>query len=124
MPDPNPDSRAAGIQAIDTPWIDLQDKEGFIMDTKLSKQLGFKGKLLIHPEQIEPVNEIFSPSPNEIAYYKRVIETFKEAEANGLGAVSLEGRIIDVANYRQAEDALVLAEGIAEKERKRKERGQ
>ena len=80
-------------------------------------------KLLIHPEQIEPVNEIFSPSLDEIAYYKRVIETFKEAEANGLEAVSLEGRMIDVANYRQAEDALVLAEGIAEKEHKRKERG-
>jgi citrate lyase beta subunit len=54
------------------------------------------------------------------SYYKRVIETFKEAEANGLGAVSLEGRMIDVANYRQAEDALVLAEGIAEKKHKRK----
>ena len=101
-------ARAAGIQAIDTQWIDLQDKEGFIMGTKLSKQLGFKGKLLIHPEQIEPVNEIFSPSPDEIAYCKRVIETFKEAEANGLGAVSWEERMIDVAKtFYTMEIALV-----------------
>jgi len=115
-------ARAAGTQAIDTVFIDLADKEGLIKDSMLAKQLGFKGKFLIHPSQIEPVNRIFSPSEKEIEYAKKVVQAFKEAEAKGLGAASLEGRMIDIAVYRQAEDLLKLAEAIAEKERKIKMR--
>jgi citrate lyase subunit beta/citryl-CoA lyase len=84
----------------------------------LAKQLGFKGKFLIHPSQIEPVNKVFSPSEKEIEYAKKVVSAFKEAEAKGLGAASLEGRMIDVAVYKQALDLLTLAETIAEKEKK------
>jgi len=112
-------ARAAGVQALDTVFIDLADKEGLIKDSQLAKQLGFKGKFLIHPSQIEPVNQIFSPLPKEIEYAKKVVSAFKEAEARGLGAASLEGRMIDIAVFRQAEDLLTLAEAIAEKERKR-----
>jgi len=115
-------ARAAGTQAIDTVFIDLADKEGLVKDSMLAKQLGFKGKFLIHPSQIEPVNRIFSPSEKEIEYAKKVVQAFKEAEAKGLGAASLEGRMIDIAVYRQAEDLLKLAEAIAEKERKIKMR--
>lgn len=112
-------ARAAGVQALDTVFIDLADKEGLIKDSQLAKQLGFKGKFLIHPSQIEPVNQIFSPLPKEIEYAKKVVSAFKEAEARGLGAASLEGRMIDIAVFRQAEDLLTLAEAIAEKEKKR-----
>ncbi|MEM1566122.1 MAG: CoA ester lyase [Candidatus Bathyarchaeia archaeon] len=111
-------ARAAGVQAIDTVFIDLADKEGLIKDSMFAKQLGFKGKFLIHPSQIEPVNRIFSPSEKEIEYAKKVVQAFKEAEAKGLGAASLEGRMIDIAVYRQAQDLLALAEAIAEKEKK------
>jgi citrate lyase subunit beta/citryl-CoA lyase len=111
-------ARAAGIQALDTVFIDLADREGLIKDSQLAKQLGFKGKFLIHPSQIDTVNRIFSPSEKEIEYAKKVVSAFKEAEAKGLGAASLEGRMIDIAVYRQAQDLLALAEAIAEKERK------
>ena len=112
-------ARAAGVQALDTVFIDLADKEGLIKDSQLAKQLGFKGKFLIHPSQIDPVNKVFSPSTGEVEYAKKVVNTFKEAEARGLGAASLEGRMIDIAVFRQADDLLALAEAIAEKERKR-----
>lgn len=112
-------ARAAGVQALDTVFIDLADREGLIKDAQLAKQLGFKGKFLIHPSQIEPVNRVFSPTTSEIEYAKKVVEAFKKAEEMGLGAASLEGRMIDIAVFRQAQDLLALAEAIAEKERKR-----
>lgn len=111
-------ARAAGLQAIDTPWIDIADQEGLIREAKAVRQLGFRGKQVIHPSQIEPVNRIFSPSEAEIEYAKKVVKAFKEAEAKGLGAISLEGKMIDIANYRQAEELLAWAEAIAQRERR------
>ena len=110
-------ARAAGIQAIDTPWIDIADQEGLIREAKAVRQLGFRGKLVIHPSQIEPVNRVFSPSEDEIEYARKVVRAFKEAEAKGLGAISLEGKMIDIANFRQAEELIAWAEAIAQKER-------
>lgn len=81
----------------------------------MARQLGFAGKLLIHPSQIEPVNEVFSPPKDEVAYARNVVEAFRTAEAQGLGAISLDGRMIDVANARQAQDLIARAEAIAQK---------
>jgi citrate lyase subunit beta/citryl-CoA lyase len=106
-------ARAAGIQAIDTPWIDIADQEGLVREAKAVRQLGFRGKLLIHPSQIEPVNRVFSPSEDEIEYARKVVKAFKEAEAEGVGAISLEGKMIDIANFRQAQDLIAWAEAIA-----------
>ena len=111
-------ARAAGVQALDTVFIDLADNEGLITDAQRGKQLGFKGKFLIHPNQIEPVNLVFSPSTKEVEYAKKIVNAMKEAEARGLGAASLEGRMIDIAVLRQAEDLLSLANLIAKKESK------
>ena len=111
-------ARAAGVQALDTVFIDLADREGLIKDTQLAKQLGFKGKFLIHPSQIDIVNQTFSPSPDEIGYAKKVVKAYKEAEARGLGVASLEGRMIDLPVFNQAEDLLALAKGIAEKQKR------
>jgi len=111
-------ARAAEVQAIDTPWIDVADREGLVRDSERGRQLGFRGKLLIHPSQIEPVNRVFSPSEDEVEYARKVVEAFSEAEAKGLGAISLEGKMIDVANFRQAQDLIALAEAIAQKERR------
>ena len=71
---------------------------------------------MIHPNQIEPVNRVFSPSAKEVDYAKKIVIAMKEAEAKGLGAASLEGRMIDIAVLRQAEDLLSLADLIAKKE--------
>jgi citrate lyase subunit beta/citryl-CoA lyase len=110
-------ARAAEVQAIDTPWIDVADREGLIQDSERGRQLGFRGKLLIHPSQIEPVNEVFSPAEDEVEYARKVVEAFSEAEAKGVGAISLDGKMIDRPNFRQAQDLIALAEAIARKER-------
>jgi citrate lyase subunit beta/citryl-CoA lyase len=113
-------ARAAGIQAVDAPWVNISDKAGLLRDAQLAKRLGFKGKLVIHPSQIEPVNQVFSPTPEEVEYAKKVVKAFKEGEARGLGAVSLDGKMIDIANFRQSEELLSLAEAIAERGREKK----
>jgi len=113
-------SRAAGIQAIDTPFFGLlTDMKGFTEETILALQLGFKGKLLIHPAQIEVANKIFSPSPDEAEYARRVVEAFEEAQTRGLGVISFEGKMIDYMNYKQAKELASFVEFIAEKEKKR-----
>ncbi len=110
-------SVAAGVQAIDTVFFGLlTDREGFMKEMMLALQLGFKGKLLIHPTQIEPVNKAFSPLPDEAEYARRVVEAFEEAQARGLGAISFEGKMIDYMNYKQAKDLVRLVEFIAEEE--------
>ena len=113
-------SAAAGVQAIDTVFFGLlTDREGFVKESMLAFQTGFKGKLLIHPTQIEPANEVFSPSQEEAEYARRVVQAFEEAEARGLGAISFEGKMIDYMNYRQAKDLVSSVESIAEKEAQR-----
>ena len=113
-------ARAARVMAIDTPWIDIADREGLVEEAKMARQLGFQGKLLIHPSQIEPVHQVFSPSEDEVAYARRVVQAFREAEAQGVGAISLDGKMIDVANARQAEELIARAEATV----RRKTRGQ
>ena len=108
-------STANNVQAIDTPWFDITDKDGLVKETQFVKQLGFRGKLLIHPDQIDAVNNAFTPTEDEITYAKKVIKAFKEAEAQGQGAVSLEGKMIDVASYRQALIILKYIKAIQEK---------
>jgi citrate lyase subunit beta/citryl-CoA lyase len=112
-------ARAARVMAIDTPWIDIADREGLVEEAKMARQLGFQGKLLIHPSQIEPVHQVFSPSEDEVAYARRVVEAFREAEAQGVGAISLDGRMIDVANARQAEELIARAEATARRKTSR-----
>ena len=103
-------ARAAEIQAIDTPYIDILNEEGLVQDTEAAQRLGFKGKLLIHPNQIERVNQVFSPSEAEIEYARRVVQAFQEAK--GFGAISLDGKMIDHANYQQAMELLAFSERI------------
>lgn len=115
-------SVAAGVQTIDTPFFGLlTDNEGFTNEAIRALQLGFKGKLLIHPAQIGIANRIFSPSPDEAEYAKRVVAAFGEAQAKGLGAISFEGKMIDYMSYVQAQDLVSYVEFIAEKEEKRQQ---
>jgi len=113
-------SQAAGVQALDTVFFGLlTDRDGFIKEAMLALQLGFKGKMLIHPTQIEVTNKIFSPVPEEVEYARKVVEAFEEAQARGLGAVSFAGKMIDIMSYRQAKDLVNFMDIIAEKEAKR-----
>ena len=109
--------RAAGISPpIDTPFmIDLNDMEALITDAKRAKELGFQGKLVIHPKQIEPCNRIFSPTPAEIAKAEKIVQAFEEAEAAGTAAIQLEGEFIDYPVVKKSRDILTLADSISKK---------
>jgi citrate lyase subunit beta/citryl-CoA lyase len=115
-------ARVAGVPAIDTPFFGLLiDTEGLERESSKAKLLGFKGKMLIHPRHVQPVNQVFSPSKEDIEFSKRMIDAYKEAEAKGLGAASFGGRMIDYAMVSMGEDLLSKAEAIAEKEKRRAE---
>ncbi len=108
-------ARAAGIQAIDTPWINIADLEGLVEDARKARQLGFRGKFVIHPSQVEPVNQVFAPSETEVADAEKVVTAFEQAQALGVAAISLDGRMIDTANYRRAKELLNWArEGMVQ----------
>jgi len=103
--------RAAGISPpIDTPFmIDLNDIDALVSDAKRAKELGFQGKLVIHPKQIEPCNRIFSPTSEEIAKAEKIVQAFEEAEADGMAAIQLEGKFIDYSVVKRSRDILTLA---------------
>jgi citrate lyase subunit beta/citryl-CoA lyase len=89
--------RAAGVEPpLDTPFmIDLKDRETLEADIKRACQLGFQGKLCIHPNQVDICNRLFSPTTGDIAYAQKVIQAFDTAEASGTAAIQLEGKFID-----------------------------
>ncbi len=100
------DARAAGVYAIDSIWQKIDDKEGLIRDARLGMKLGYKGKSIIHPTQIEPVHEIFKPNKEDIEWAKKVINALEEAKREGRGATRLEGKMIDEVHYKRAKDLL------------------
>ena len=105
-------ARAAGIDAIDTVFSNVNDEKGFSEEVKLIKQLGFDGKSIINPRQIETVHEIFTPSKEEVAKSIRIIEASAEAEAKGSGVVSLDGRMIDRPIVERARRVLAFADAV------------
>jgi len=109
--------RAAGIAPpIDTPFmIDLRDTDALVADARRAKELGFQGKLVIHPQQIEPCNRIFSPTQEEIAKAEKIVQAFKEAEAAGTAAIQLEGKFIDYPVVQRSRDILTIAAAIGNK---------
>ena len=104
--------RAAGREPpIDTPFmIDLKDLDGLKADARRAKQLGFQGKLCIHPNQVGPCNEIFSPTAAEIQYARRVVEAFEKSEAEGVGALQLDGKFIDYPVVERSRRIIRLGE--------------
>lgn len=109
-------ARAAEVIAIDTPYNDFRDEDGLIRETTLARQLGFQGKYVIHPSQIEPVNQAFRPSPEEVAEARRVVEAFDEAEAQGFASTSVDGKMIDTPIASRARRLLTVAESITRRE--------
>ncbi len=107
--------RAAGIPPpLDTPFmIDLKDIEALKDDARRAKQLGFQGKLCIHPNQIEPCHAIFTPTGDEIEFARRVVETFEAQEAKGLAAIQVDGKFVDYPVVERSRRILRLASRIA-----------
>jgi citrate lyase subunit beta/citryl-CoA lyase len=106
------DARAAGALAIDAIWQNLDDAEGLKRDTQYARRLGYSGKSIIHPSQIDPVHKIFVPTKTEIEWAKKVVQSLAPAVENGTatgaGAISLEGRMIDIVHYKLAKSILDL----------------
>ena len=104
--------RARGLRPIDGPYGDFKDTEGYVSAARRAAALGFEGKWAIHPSQIELANQVFSPAPEELDKARRIVEAMAQAAKEGRGAVQLDGRLIDVASIRMAQNLLKKAEAI------------
>jgi len=100
---------AHDLQAIDMVYIDFQDIEGLKREAIKGAQMAFSGKQVIHPNQVAPVQEAFTPSDDAIDYAVKVISTFKEKQLAGIGAFALNGRMIDAPIVKHAERVITLA---------------
>ena len=105
--------RAYGLRPIDGVYGDFKDTAGFTAATRRAATLGYDGKWAIHPTQIAPINEIFTPAAEEVERARRIIDAMSQAAREGKGAVQLDGRLVDLANIRMAENLLRKAEAIA-----------
>jgi len=102
-------AKAAGIQASDTVYSNLDDEKGLIAETKQARNLGFDGKGVINPRQIEPIHAVFSPSEQEVKEAQQIVAAAEEAEEHGLGAIAIEGKMIDKPVLARAQQTLKLA---------------
>jgi len=106
-------ARANGLRPIDGPFGDFGDTDGFVAQAKRAAVLGCEGKWAIHPAQIAPANDVYSPSEQELADAERILAAMATAQAEGKGAVTLDGRLIDIASIRQAETLVTKARQIS-----------
>ena len=106
-------ARANGLRPVDGPFGDFSDPDGYKAQANRAAVLGCEGKWAIHPSQIELANGVFSPSDAEVDRAKRILEAMDQAQKEGKGAVSLDGRLIDIASIKQAENLVQKAQQIA-----------
>lgn len=102
-------AKAAGIQAIDTIFADVNDMDSLRRETELAKKLGYTGKCMVNPRQIDVIHEVFAPTAEEIAYALKVIEAIKQARQMGTGVISLAGRMVDAPVAKRAVHTLRTA---------------
>ena len=107
-------AHAAGITPLDTPWTDLTDPEGYRDELRRMREIGFRGKFCIHPDQLAPANEVFTPDAGNVEWAKRVVAAYEQGVAENLGAVALDGQMIDKPVLEQAENVIALSDQIAE----------
>jgi malyl-CoA/(S)-citramalyl-CoA lyase len=104
--------RAYGLRPIDGPFGDFSDPDGYLAAANRAAVLGYEGKWAIHPSQIDLANQVYTPSEAEVTRARRIMQAMDEAAKAGKGAVSLDGRMIDIASIRMAEALLAKAEHI------------
>jgi citrate lyase subunit beta / citryl-CoA lyase len=108
---------AARTHAVDGIWPDVADADGLRRDALRGRRLGFVGKSLIHPGQIDTINEVFSPSTAEVAHARRVVDAFDGAQAKGHGAIALDGKLLDEPIAERARRTLLLHDTVSRKQR-------
>ena len=106
-------ARAAGVAILDGVYNDIKDESGFEDVCVQGAEMGFDGKTLIHPNQVAPTNEIFSPSLDELDFHRRIIEEFEAAEKDGRGVLTVDGKMIENLHVDEARRALAVADAIA-----------
>ncbi|MCW2616325.1 MAG: putative acyl-CoA lyase [Frankiales bacterium] len=106
-------AREAGVLVLDGVYNDVKDLEGFEAEALQGKELGFDGKTLVHPTQVEVANRVWAPSEDEVAHAHRVIEAFDEAQREGKGVVTVDGRMIENLHVDNARRTLATADAIA-----------
>lgn len=110
-------ARANRIAIVDGVHLDLNDDAGFAYACEQGRQLGFDGKTLIHPKQVEGANRAFAPSAEDVAWSKKIIAAHAAAEAKGEGVVLVDGKLIENLHVENAQRLVALAERIAELEK-------
>ena len=108
-------ARAAGIVALDTPYVRFRDADGLRREAESGLILGYKGKFSIHPAQLETINAVFTPKEEDLEYARRVVKAWEEAEAQGRGALALDGNMVDVPVVKRAYNLLQLAEEMSKR---------
>ena len=106
-------ARAHDLQAIDTVYVAFADDEGLRADAHCALQLGYDGKLAIHPRQVPIINEVFTPSANEVAHARELMRVFEEHQRNGTGAFEFYGKMVDMPMLRAAQRTLQRASAAA-----------
>lgn len=107
------DARAAGVAyPLAATWFDIADLDGLRHDVQLNRQLGYTGQILIHPSHVPIVNEIFTPTADDIAYHQGLLAAMEEAERQGTAAVTYEGVMVDIAMVKTSRQILELARSI------------
>jgi citrate lyase subunit beta/citryl-CoA lyase len=107
-------ARATGRMILDGVYNDVRDAEGFAEECRQGRDFGFDGKTLIHPSQVDPCNEIFAPSEEEVSRAHRIIAAFEEAGREGRGVATVDGRMIENLHVVDARRVLSLAEAVKE----------
>lgn len=105
-------ARAAGVLALDTPYFAFRNPDGLRENSQTSRGNGFRGRFAIHPAQLDIINEVYSPSAEEIHHARDVIAAFEEATAQGRGSTSLDGKVVDVPVVKRAQALLDMAESM------------
>ena len=105
-------ARAAGVEVYDTPFTDVHDDEGIYTDAEMAKSLGFTGKSAISPRHVKAINEVFSPSLQDIEYAYEVMEAIRIGKEQGKGAVSLRGKMIDAPIVARARQTIEAAQAL------------
>jgi citrate lyase beta subunit len=96
-------SKAAGLAAIDAPYGDYKDPEGLKRSCLLSAALGYDGKWVIHPDQIAIINELYTPSAEDVERSRRILEAYEQAKCEGCGSLAIDGKMVDAASIRVAQ---------------------
>ena len=110
-------SRTAGLEApVDSVWVHIRETDGCVRSAEMVRNMGYQGKLCIHPDQVDPVNKVFTPTIEEISFAERVVNAFEEAESNGLASIQVDGYFVDYPIVDQANRTLDVIKKIRNKE--------